>query len=187
MDTTITTRQLQIGEEVRRLRTGLGLSVRTLAARAEFSPSFISQVEHGQVSPSIASLERIAAVLGVTIAGLLAPATEKLDAITRAGDRRRLASSWSKARIEDLGASGRLEAVIITIAPGGRSGKTPTSHAGEELGIVFEGDVSFTLGEDVHRLKRGDSVSFSSETPHLWENHGPEAAQIAIVSPRFTH
>lgn len=76
---------------------------------------------------------------------------------------------------------------MITMAPGGRSGKDPTSHLGEEFGLVFEGTVSFTLGEDVHHLERGDSVSFSSDTPHLWENPGPEAAKIAIVSPRFTH
>lgn len=187
MEMTNATRQLQIGEEVRRLRTALGLSVRTLAARAEFSPSFISQVEHGQVSPSIASLERIAAVLGVTIAGLLTATPEETGAIVRASDRRRLASSWSKAQIEDLGGSGKLEAVMITIAPGGRSGKSPTSHPGEELGIVFQGTVSLTLGEVVHQLKRGDAVSFSSDVPHLWENAIADSAQIVLVSPRFMH
>ena len=62
--------QRQLGERIRQLRTGRGLSVRTLAATTGFSPSFISQVEHGQVSPSIASLERIATALGVTLGGL---------------------------------------------------------------------------------------------------------------------
>ena len=37
-----------LGEIVRRLRTARELSVRTLASRAGFSPSFISPVEHNQ-------------------------------------------------------------------------------------------------------------------------------------------
>jgi ribosome-binding protein aMBF1 (putative translation factor) len=47
--------QQAVGEYVRRLRTGRSLSVRELAARTGFSPSFISQVENGQASPSISS------------------------------------------------------------------------------------------------------------------------------------
>jgi XRE family transcriptional regulator, regulator of sulfur utilization len=35
-----------------------------LASKCGFSPSFISQVELGQASPSIASLDRIALALG---------------------------------------------------------------------------------------------------------------------------
>ena len=61
--------QVQVGERVRSLRTALNMSVRSLASRAGFSPSFISQVENGLVSPSIASLERIASILDVTLAG----------------------------------------------------------------------------------------------------------------------
>jgi uncharacterized cupin superfamily protein len=59
--------------------------------------------------------------------------------------------------------------------------------AGEEFALIFDGEVSLTLGTEVHVLCRGDTASFASETPHLWENSGPAAAQIVIVSPRFTH
>jgi transcriptional regulator with XRE-family HTH domain len=56
---------VNVGEHIRQLRLGLGMSVRTLATKTGFSPSLISQVEHGQVTPSIGSLDRIAMVLGV--------------------------------------------------------------------------------------------------------------------------
>jgi transcriptional regulator with XRE-family HTH domain len=55
-----------LGELLRQLRTERSLSVRTLATRAGFSPSFVSQIELNQASPSIASLERLAAALRVT-------------------------------------------------------------------------------------------------------------------------
>lgn len=41
-----------IGEHIRLLRTKRDVSVRTFAAQTAFSPSFISQLENGQVSPS---------------------------------------------------------------------------------------------------------------------------------------
>jgi transcriptional regulator with XRE-family HTH domain len=59
--------EARIGEVLRQLRERQGLSLRTLAGRAGFSASFLSQLENGQVSPSIASLDRIAAELGVTL------------------------------------------------------------------------------------------------------------------------
>ena len=47
----------QLGDQLRDVRMRQGFSVRALAARAGCSPSFVSQVEHGQASPSISSLE----------------------------------------------------------------------------------------------------------------------------------
>jgi len=37
---------------------------------------------------------------------------------------------------------------MITIDPGGRSSKLPYSHPGEEFAIVFEGEVTLTLGDE---------------------------------------
>lgn len=183
------TKQVSVGERVRSLRLSRNISVRTLAARAGFSPSFISQLENGLVSPSIGSLERIVSFLGVTLASFFAeqPATT---VVTRSNTRQELTSSWSQARIEVMvSADGirQLEAVMITIAPGGRSGKLPSHHAGEEFVLVFEGQVSLTLGATSHVLHQGDSVSFRSEIPHLWENSGTDTARIVIVSSRFIH
>lgn len=53
----------RIGEVLRRVRGEYG-SLRSRDTHVRFSPSFLSQVETGRVSPSIESLERIAAVLG---------------------------------------------------------------------------------------------------------------------------
>jgi transcriptional regulator with XRE-family HTH domain len=45
------------------------MSLRGLAEKTNFSPSFISQVENGQAPPSISSMERIALALGVLLRG----------------------------------------------------------------------------------------------------------------------
>lgn len=184
------TRHTDLAERLRTLRARSGMSVRTLASAAEFSPSFISQVEKGQASPSIASLERIAAALGVTLARLFADECSSDITVVRAVDRQELSSTWSSARVEALMPArvGRsLEAVMITISPGGRSGNQPTAHQGEEFALCCEGEVTLTLNEDTNVLGKGDSVAFPSTTPHLWENHANVTAHILVVSPRFIH
>ena len=179
-------RQQALGEQVRGLRERAGLSVRALAARTDFSPSFISQLENALVSPSIHSMETIASALGTTIGGFFAamgPGEGGL--VLRRSDRRRMASSWSLAEIEALGRPSpqrRLEPLLITLAPGGRSGKHPTAHRCEQFALVLLGKVFLRLGPDEHRLATGDSVTLLSDELRLWLNESRARCQILIVS-----
>ena len=183
-----TSRVVNIGERLREIRLRRGMSVRTLSGKAQFSPSFVSQVELGQVSPSIASLERIAMALGVTLAELFSETEPKAAVVLRVGDRQRLVSSWSRAQIEPLcpfGSASRLESVMVTIAPGGHSGRYAQAHPGEEFVLVFDGEVTLTLGDETHVLRRGDAVTLQSGLPHHWENTGLEPVKLVIVTSRL--
>lgn len=184
---TPTTNPTQVAERLRQLRTGRGLSVRTLAAKAGFSPSFISQVEHGQVSPSIASLERIAAVLGVTLAGFFTEPAPSPAVVVRATERQELTSAWSRATLEALGPAGGTQAlnpIMITLAPGGRSGTRLHAARGEQFAFVYDGAVTLTLPEGTYTLTQGDAVSIAAEVPHQWQNPGADPARVLIVSAR---
>jgi transcriptional regulator with XRE-family HTH domain len=178
-------KQQQVGQHVRRLREQARLSVRALAARTDFSPSFISQLENGQVSPSIHSMEKIANVLGVSLGGFFAalgPGEGGL--ILRRGDREAIPSSWSSAQIESLGrtsAQRRLDPLLISLAPGGRSGKHPVAHRAEEFGIVLKGRVHLRIGPDQHVLSVGDSVTLLPGELRLWVNESRGPCQVLIV------
>ena len=177
----------RIGPELKRLRERAGLSVRALAEQAGFSASFISQLENGVVSPSIASLEKIASMLGVTL-GDLFTASEATDvAVVRADVRPSFRSSWSKARIEAVmpfSAGRRLEAMMVTLEPGGTSGKRPTSGALDQLAVIFEGQLTLTLSGEQIELNRGDAVLIRARAPRQWHNTGIILAQVLIVSSR---
>jgi transcriptional regulator with XRE-family HTH domain len=170
---------------LRQLRVERNLSVRTLATRAGFSPSFVSQVELNQASPSIASLERLAATLGVTLGNFFREPAATGPRITRAGKRQPLTSWWSRARIEPLtpmGPGQPFEAMLVTIAAGGASGKRPHAHPGHQFALVFDGEVHLTLGDEVQMLARGDGVTFRTDTPHRWENRSGKPARLVLVS-----
>src|SRR5512146_3005663 len=96
-------KQQVVGEHVKRLRVETGLSVRGLAGQTGFSASFISQLENGQVSPSIGSMEKIAAVLGVSLSQFFADAAAgEGGLIVKRAERKGLSSGWSNAEIEAL-------------------------------------------------------------------------------------
>jgi transcriptional regulator with XRE-family HTH domain len=189
----------QLGRLLQSLRLARGLSLRTLAARTGFSPSFISQVEHDQASPSIASLGRIVDVLGITLGELFlaagasqaaaAPALVRPVVVPK-GRRQTLTSAWSRARIEGLGPAGRrhaLEPVMITFSPGGRSGREMHTLSSEAIAIVFEGDLVLTLDAAAHVLHRGDTVTLPARTPHRWENSGDVPASVVVVALAAPH
>lgn len=178
---------VNVGERLRQLRLGSGMSVRALATKTGFSPSLISQVEHNQVTPSIGSLERIAMALGVSLGKFFAESETGAVGLVRATARQKIVSTWSPVSIEALGpmdGAGTLEPVLMTLAPGGRSGKYPFAYSGERFALVLEGQVTLTLVDEVHGLEKGDAITFATANPHRWENIGTELAQVLIVAVR---
>src|SRR5687768_1273094 len=59
---------MRLGSRLRLLRQSTGVSLRTLAEQTDFSASFLSLVENDKASPSVASIERIAAAFGLSLA-----------------------------------------------------------------------------------------------------------------------
>jgi transcriptional regulator with XRE-family HTH domain len=177
-----------IGDQVRRLRSRCHLSVRAFAAQTGLSPSFISQLENGQVSPSLGSMQKIADALGVTLGEFFAATTAGDESlIVRSADRRRLDSTWTDARIEALGpmrVGRRLEPVLAIFGPGGKSGSHPHSHSREEFAFVVRGRATLTLADEETDLEPGDAVTLPAQAPRKWENRTGEPLEILLVSPR---
>ena len=153
------------------------------------SPSFLSQVERGVASPSIATVQRIARALGQSIAELFA-ADERAGIVVRARDRRRVVYQGLGAIDEFLtrGTDGRLQVILSTIEPGGGTGDGAYTHeSDEEVVIVLEGVLDLWVGPEHFRLETGDAVTHSSRLPHRNTNPGPGVARVlfCITPPSF--
>jgi quercetin dioxygenase-like cupin family protein/DNA-binding XRE family transcriptional regulator len=174
---------IALGRQVRRLRRRLGTSLRGFAEKTGFSPSFISQLENGAVSPSLGSLEKIADALGVTLRDFFVPPREARTLVIRRDERQHVTSAWSQARIEALGVAGqRLAAMMVVLEPGGHSGKHPRPQPREQFAFVAEGQVVLTLGGETHQLRDGDSAVIPAGADRLWVNDSPKRCRIVVVS-----
>ncbi|HEX8649164.1 MAG TPA: helix-turn-helix transcriptional regulator, partial [Thermoleophilaceae bacterium] len=62
---------LQVGPRIRGLRETMGLSLRELGERSGVSAPMLSQVERGETSPTLATAQRIASGLDLSLSQLL--------------------------------------------------------------------------------------------------------------------
>jgi transcriptional regulator with XRE-family HTH domain len=181
--------EVDLGARIRTLRLARGATLRQLAAQAGVTESFLSQVERGVASPSIASVQRIARALGTSIAELFA-ADESAGSVVRVRDRRRVVYQGLGAVDEFLTRStdGRLQVILSTIEPGGGTGDEPYTHdSDEEVVIVLEGVLDLWVGPEHYRLETGDAVTHPSRVPHRNTNPGPGVARVlfCITPPSF--
>jgi DNA-binding transcriptional MerR regulator/quercetin dioxygenase-like cupin family protein len=161
------------GRPLRRLRHERGLSLRAAAARAGLSTSFLSSLERGTTGASIASLQRLTAAYGTTIAELYGPGDAAGPGrLIRAGERPVLTLRAPGVRIEQLSrATTELEPQLFVLAPGASSDGA-YSHQGEEFIYLLAGAATVWVGDDeTYRLREpGDTLSFPSSLPHRWRN-----------------
>jgi len=109
--------------------------------------------------------------------------------VVRTAARQQLTSTWSPLSSEALSptnGAGRLESVLMTMAPVGRSGTYPAADAREAFAFIVEGDVTLTLEDEVYRLGTGDAMTFASAHPHQWENPGAGVARVLLVVGRVS-
>jgi quercetin dioxygenase-like cupin family protein/DNA-binding XRE family transcriptional regulator len=68
----------------------------------------------------------------------------------------------------------QVDFLLVSYAPGGCSSPAGhlMQHPGTEYGYLLRGELVVTLGSRSHRLTPGDSVSFTSVTPHSYRNEG---------------
>jgi transcriptional regulator with XRE-family HTH domain len=181
--------EFDLGARIRGLRRSRRLTLRQLAERAEVTESFLSQVERGVASPSIASVQRIARGLGLSIAQLFAD-EDGAGRVVRRDARRRIAYPGLRAVDEFLTphSATRLQLIESTIEPGGGTGDEPYTHdSDEEVVLVLEGELDLWVADEHYHLRAGDSITYSSRQPHWNVNHGAQPARVlfCITPPSF--
>lgn len=176
-----------IAAALRSQRQAAGLSMRALAARAGMSQPFLSNLENARAMPSVATLYRIAAALGVSPRDFLPP-TETTVAVTRAGEGAATPvgdePGSATARLV-AGAPGRMiEARTYEVPPGAGLGDW-FEHDGEDLLVVLEGEVVVELGDGRRfELGAGDVVWHLATIPHRWMSSGDVTARLLLVNAR---
>jgi transcriptional regulator with XRE-family HTH domain len=173
-----------IGASVRRARARSGMSTRELAQRAAMSQPFLSNIENGRSTPSVATLYKLAGALGVTTSELLPTRAEEGIQLARAGEGvvTGVDETPGAARSTLLtGGPGRLvESRRFVIEPGQPAGDF-FEHAGEDLLHVLDGVLHVELGAGwAEELRVGDSLWHDGSLPHRW-TVGPDVGAVLLL------
>jgi DNA-binding transcriptional MerR regulator/mannose-6-phosphate isomerase-like protein (cupin superfamily) len=169
------------GLRFRRLRQGRNLSLSQVASATGVSVGFLSALERGQMSASIATLRRIARYYRTNILSFFEPARDN-SKLVRPTERKVLETTKG-VRMELLAwGNTAMEPHLFRIKPGGGSGESYT-HEGEEFLHILRGEFEIWLNTDEHyRMKPGDSLYFQSSTPHRWRNPGKTESWLLWIN-----
>jgi transcriptional regulator with XRE-family HTH domain len=177
---------LDVGQRLRAIRLLRRLTLREVADAAGVSESFVSQLERGRSSASVATLQRLAAAVGIEISDLFADEAQSGPRVLRHQERQLL--EWGHLGRKALLTPKpfhSLEVVAAAFDVGGSTGDEPYTHGdSEELLLVLAGRVHLQLGSELLDLSKGDSVNYRSSTPHRVSNRGDEPAEVLfVISP----
>ncbi len=175
-----------IGQKIRDLRNEKGMTLGNLAAKINFSPSLISQLERGGVNPSISLLKSIADALGIPLPALLDTEENKtvIPSNLMTEKERKVLTMEGGVRFVlltrnfDLGC----EFILNEWPAGSSTGKEKYVHEGVECGLLLEGELEVELEDRVYHLKPGDSITFRSGMSHRLNNKGKKTAKAVWVN-----
>ncbi|SDG77094.1 transcriptional regulator, XRE family with cupin sensor [Vibrio xiamenensis] len=177
---------MDVGNQLKAIRTMKGISQRELAKLSGVTNSMISQIEKNQVNPSVGSLKKILDAMSVSMGEFFTVDVENKEQIFYSADE-----------LVDLGdgaiqmllvgskrAKRKLSVMRETYPPGADTGTDFMKHDGEEGGIVLRGEIEIIIGNQTRVLKPGDSYYFDTRTPHRFRNKGKvECELISAATP----
>ncbi len=178
---------MTVGERLKALRLERGLQQRQLAEKSEVTPSLLSQIESGRLTPSLHTLGKLAGALGVPIASFFESKPGGRIHISRKADYPVVSFDGTTEKWQVLGAGlfqGKIRAVVSFLGPkarGVRTEKVIIAPGQMKLFYVIAGRVALLYNGDRHVLQAGESAVLDGGVPHGWENLGANQAKALWV------
>lgn len=163
-------KQMYIGKNIRRIRKDIVMTQQQLADACGLTKSMISKVENGVVIPALSTLTKIAHALRVKVSQLIEaenqqPSMMTLNPFEDPGQFVTTAMGYQifnpAAGLED-----RMTQPILITAYEGEVKPHLVDHPGEEYLFVFDGEMTFAVGDAIYLLRRGDSLFFDATQSH---------------------
>lgn len=185
-----------LGQRLRRHRLDARMTLAEVAERSGFGKAYLSRIENGKKVPPIATLARIAAVLGVEPGALLAesagpgnaaPAWRGVSLVKRDDHRPTVlggtAFGYNYLSVSNAAHGQALQAFLFSF-PEEIDKYVFFEHDGEELIHVLEGKLEWQIGMDKYVLEPGDTIHFDSRIPHRGRSlSGSTKALMVMYAP----
>lgn len=182
MDSTLENELKTIGKNIRNLRKQKKISLSMLSEDTGISAPFLSQIENGKVNVNLSVIGKIANAINFSVASFF---------VNKDSPRIRLIKReniiWKQlygGLMETILVKGfaTFDISLIRI-PCGESSDTYDHHQGTELCYVSEGESNVLLKDhDTFLLKKGDSISYKAEIPHMWSNTSNDTCELIVIN-----
>jgi len=175
----------RLARRIKALRAARSMTLQQVSELAGFSRGMLSKIENAVVSPSIATLAKLAEALDV-------PISEFFEADEDAGTvlfpkSKRQSSPGRRSAMNyqyELLAPGRkrrdMQPMIVAL-----DGKTfkfaLQDHRGEQFIYMLEGEMEYVVGDKTYSVREGDSLYFEARIPHGPRIQKNQKARYVVV------
>lgn len=181
---------IQIGSRIRESRRARHITLQVLSVETSLSTGFLSKLERGEASASIANLISISKYLGLSLQDLFQAGTGEIPAVpdyvlSKAKERNDSpplpAVGYTFHRSCGDLPDQQLAAFELEFPANQENQPVLVAHEGEEVLYMLEGKLEFQIGDATLVLERGDCVHFDCEKPHMGRNIGNKTARLLMV------
>jgi len=173
-----------VSSRIRQRRSDKRLSLDRLAALAGVSKGLLVQIESGQANPSIATLCKVAAALGASVADLVQVSGQHPAEVLPAGAPRLLwrgPKGGSATLLVGSAGPDMLELWSWELRPGERYDAPAHPQGTEELIHVVRGRLSLAFGDVRYAIESGGSAVAHTDRPHAYACDGRRPVQFTMV------
>lgn len=175
-----------LGANVRRRRTALGLSLEALAGASGVSPAMLSEVERSVKNPTVKLAYQIARSLGCSLSDLLDEDHVAPAIVIRAAERSSIVDPDTGVERHALSPTllrRGLELVAYVLPPRASAGEMAPNRLGVlEHVTVTSGALTLVLGGDPLVLDAGDGATYGPQVSVEYRNDGRKPCEFYLVS-----
>ena len=163
----------EMAARIRELREVEGISVEEMAEKTGVSVEEYLACERGESDLNVAVRYRCASAFRIDVTNLIEGKTPKLFSyfVTRRGEAPRISDAHGMTYYNmAYGFKNRISEPLYVVSKYSEEAQSKpielTTHAGQEIDIVIEGQLEVQVGSHSEILNAGDSIYFDSGKPH---------------------
>ena len=186
MRTPISDIDQRIGTRIRELRSQRGLTLDSLADRADVSRAMLSRIERGESSPTAQLMNKVCGGLGITLSALFAETATAANPIARRETQptwRDPATRYLRREVSPAGSS--VDIVEVEFPPRRSVAFDNMRLPGVEQQVwVLDGTLEMELGGETIRLAQGDCLRMHLNQPIVFRNPTRRQVRYAVILDR---
>ncbi len=177
-----------IGRRIKEIRLGNKKKLSVLAEEASISKGLLSKIENGRTVPSLPVLLSLIKALGISpeqfFSTLRFEQPQKFihksaeDFLSIKKEEEAKGFNY-KLIMEKAAENFAIEVVMLEIEP--NSNREKVSVDAYELKYVLEGQIDYQIEDEIIPLKKGDTLLYNGNLPHVPHNKSDKTAKMLVV------
>ena len=175
-----------IAANLHRLRAARGMSLATLAGRADVAKATLANLEQGRGNPTIETLWSLALGLGVAFSDLLEDRRETTTVVVRAQQGARVRGSAPGGKLDlrlldRIERDGLVEVFDMSLPAGTEHLGSPHGGGVVERVFVFAGTITVGPASETITLGPGDFARYGGDGPHVYRSADEDVHGMVLV------